>query len=53
MKNYLGYVRIILSLLLLYGVYTETGVWTTVAMGLILIETEISGYAKKHDTKSN
>ena len=41
------YLRIILSLLLLWGVYTETGIWTTLVLFLILIQIEINNYLKK------
>lgn len=34
-------IRIILSLMLLYGVYTETGVWTTLSLFLVFTGMEI------------
>jgi hypothetical protein len=37
-------VRIILTCALLYGVYTETGIWTTLTLGLVFISSEIQGY---------
>lgn len=36
--------RWILSGVLLYLVYSETGVWTVVALGLCLLKSEIDGY---------
>lgn len=42
-------VRIILSLLLIYGVYTETGIWTTIAVGLFFVDSEISLLAVKYE----
>lgn len=36
-------VRLILSAVLLYAVYTETGIWTTITIGLLMIATELSG----------
>jgi hypothetical protein len=35
-------IRIILTILLLVGVYSETGIWTTVAMTLICISKELT-----------
>ena len=43
-----NYIRIILSLLLFYGVYTETGIWTTVSLFLVFVTSEIEGYLKRH-----
>ena len=34
-------IRIVLSVLLLYGVYTETGIWTTISFSLVLIAFEL------------
>lgn len=34
-------IRWILSTLLLYGAYTETGFWTTVALTLIILRCEL------------
>lgn len=42
-------IRIILSIALCYGVYTETGFWTTVAMGLAFAYIEAHG--AYHSTK--
>ena len=36
--------RWILALLLLYGVYTETGIWTTIAIFLTFLSTELGTY---------
>ena len=33
-------IRIILTLALIYGVYTETGIWTAVSLGLIFVAIE-------------
>ena len=41
---YIRCIRIILSVLLLYGVYTETGIWTTISFSLILIALELEAY---------
>lgn len=38
--------RIILSLLLLYGVYTETGIWTVSVLFLIMVDIEGTEYLK-------
>jgi len=43
----IGCIRIILSILLLYGVYTETGIWTTVLLSLVVVTTEIEAYLKR------
>lgn len=40
------YIRIILSLLFLYGAYTETGIWTVLILFLILVNTEVEIYLK-------
>lgn len=37
--------RVVLSLALLYGVYTETGPWTTLALGLGMFATELLSFA--------
>lgn len=37
-------IRICLEVALIYGIYTETGVWTTVFAVLITIRTEVSGF---------
>ena len=37
-------IRTILTLLLLCGVYTETGKWTTISLFLIFLAIEIYGY---------
>lgn len=34
-------VRWVLTLLLIWGVYTETGVWTALTITLILLEIEV------------
>lgn len=41
------YIRIALSLVLLCGVYTETGIWTTLALFLVLVETETEIYKRQ------
>jgi hypothetical protein len=38
-----GIIRIIIIAALLYGVYTETGIWTTVTLLLISISIELKG----------
>lgn len=35
--------RYILSMALLYGIYTETGIWTTIALALIMVSHEFLG----------
>lgn len=35
-------VRVLLSIALLFGVYSETGGWTTLTLGLILLGTELN-----------
>lgn len=37
-------IRIILTLLLIYGVYLETGIWTTLSLFLIFVGMEAQGY---------
>ncbi len=37
-------IRSILTLALIYGVYTETGVWTTISLLLISVGIEVGGY---------
>jgi hypothetical protein len=36
--------RWVLMAWLLYGVYTETGIWTTVALGMIMATKEVEVY---------
>jgi len=40
----IDYIRIALSLLLLYGVYTETGIWTTILLFLVVATAELKSY---------
>jgi hypothetical protein len=40
--------RWIMSLALLYGVYTETGMWTTIVLFLILSGQELDYYVRRH-----
>lgn len=40
-------VRHLLTLLLLYGVYTETGLWTALSIGLIATNLEITAWILK------
>jgi len=35
------YIRWVLTLMMLYGIYTETGPWTTLAFFLIFVAIEI------------
>ena len=37
-------VRLILSAFLLCGVYTETGIWTTICCSLAVLAVEINGF---------
>ena len=41
-----------LTVLLLYGAYTETGIWTTVNLALILIGFEVVGFNQKYMAKA-
>ena len=41
------YVRLVLACLLLYGVYYETGVFTTVALGLLFCTDEVQDWVLK------
>ena len=41
--------RWLLSLLLLYGVFTETGLWTTLFLFLILVKCEIKKVLKRNE----
>jgi len=43
-------IRCILTLALLYGVYTETGIWTTLSLFLIFVGFEVASY---NSTKQN
>ena len=43
----IGILRVILTLALLGGVYTETGVWTTVGFFLIFLGFEAHGFIKE------
>lgn len=51
MKNlFVKYIpRMILTILLLYGVYTETGKWTTLSLFLIFIAIEILMYLQLNE----
>jgi len=42
------YIRWILSILLVYGIYTETGIWTMIAFILIVGENEVKTLVKEH-----
>lgn len=44
-------IRIILSLLLCWGVYTETGIWTTLAILLSFLGSEITAILIKKINK--
>lgn len=47
-KLILSVIRYILTMFLLYGIYTETGIWTTIAFLLIVITHEqIDGAVKR------
>ncbi len=41
MKKIQTIIRIILTLALIYGVYTEAGIWTAVSLGLIFAGFEV------------
>jgi len=43
----IDYIRIALSLLLLYGVYTETGIWTTILLFLVVATAELKSYLER------
>lgn len=52
LKNkHIAIVRWILSGILLCGIFTETGPWTTISMGLIIITFEIKEKLKKKGAK--
>jgi len=34
-------IRFVLSVLLVYGVYTETGTWTSVSIALLIVSIEL------------
>jgi hypothetical protein len=36
-------IRILLTLGLLFGVYKETGIWTTISIGLVFLTLELTG----------
>ncbi len=40
----INYIRWVLSVALLYGVYTETGPWTTLALAFVMLSFEINAY---------
>jgi hypothetical protein len=48
MKYKVETVRIILTLCLIYGVYTETGVWTALSLFLVMTGLELNGLAVKN-----
>ena len=37
-------IRIILTLLLVYGIYTETGIWTALSLFLVFVGMEVQAY---------
>jgi len=37
-------IRYVLTLLIIYGAYTETGMWTALSLFLIFMGMEINGY---------
>jgi len=39
--NITNIIRFILSIAILYGVFTETGIWTTISLFLILLKFEM------------
>jgi len=43
-------IRCVLTLALLYGVYKETGIWTTLSIFLIFLNFEVMAY---NTTKTN
>jgi len=45
--RYVSMLRWILNLGLCYGVYTETGIWTTLTIFLFITAFEIRGYSEK------
>ena len=40
-------IRYVLTLLIIYGAYTETGTWTALSLFLIFMGIEINGYLIK------
>lgn len=38
------YIRWILTLIIMYGIYTETGIFTTIFCGLVALASEIENY---------
>jgi len=46
---FIAYIRILLSLALLYGAYAETGLFTTLILFLILGHEEINAYLHRKD----
>jgi len=48
MSRVIVFIRWTLSALLIYGVYTETGIFTTIALGLSVISIEIMSSSIKH-----
>ena len=55
MKNlFVRYIpRIIITMLLLYGVYTETGKWTALSLFLVFIAIEILMYLQLNEKEKN
>lgn len=43
-------IRCLLTLLLIYGVYTETGIWTTLSMILIFIAFELIAIKRRRES---
>jgi len=44
MKKLSMIIRFILTFLLIYGAYTETGIWTALSLFLIFMSVEIQSY---------
>ncbi len=41
------YIRIVVTIILIYGVYTETGIWTAIFAANVCIAAEMSGVILK------
>lgn len=39
-------IRVVLGIALVYGTYTETGIWTTVAITLLVLSSWHSGHSR-------
>jgi len=44
-------IRLILTIVLLYGVYTETGIWTALSLFLVFSAIELQDFVDRNNIK--